>query len=86
MPHMGGAKSNATSDLRSPVERSSPTYRATQVLFLPSPQSRSEITPWHKAGRKNCLTLLALARHAQGHSLEPSPEEAAQFICGSLDS
>jgi hypothetical protein len=45
-----------------------------------------EITPWHKAGKRNCLTLLALARHAQGYSHEPSPKEAAQSTCGSHDS
>ena len=86
VPHMGGAKSNVASDWRSWVERASPTYRATQVPFFPSQQSWSEITPWHKADERNSSTLPALARHAQGHSLEPSPEEAAQSICGSHDS
>jgi hypothetical protein len=59
MPHTGGAKSNAASKERSQVERSSPIYSATQVPLVPSHESWSEITPWHKAGGRNSLTLPA---------------------------
>ena len=84
--HTGGAESYAASDWRSRVEKSSPTYRATHAPFFPFMQPRYEITPWHIAGGRNCSTPLAPTRHAQGHSLKPSLEEAAQSRCGSHDS
>jgi hypothetical protein len=34
VPRIGGEKSNAVSTRKSQVERSSPTYRATEVLFF----------------------------------------------------
>ena len=86
VPRTGGAQLDAASARRSRVERSSPAYRATQVPLFPSPERRSEISPWHKASGRKSSTLPALARHAQGHSLGPSLEEAAQSICGSHDS
>jgi hypothetical protein len=36
VPHTGDAKSNAASDGKSQVERSSPTYIVTSVPFFPS--------------------------------------------------
>ena len=86
VPHTGGAQSNVASTRSRRVERSSPTYRATRVPLFPSHQWRSERAPWHKASGISSSTLLALARHAPGYSLEPSLEEAAQSICGSHDS
>ena len=86
VPHSGGAKSNVASTRKSQVEKSSPTYRATRVPFFPTPQPLSEISPWHKAGGRKSSTLPAPSRHAQGHSHEPSMEEATQSICGSHDS
>jgi hypothetical protein len=58
----------------------------TRVPFFPSPQPWSEIILLHKAGGRNSSTLQTLARHAQGHSVEPSPEEFVQSICGNHDS
>jgi hypothetical protein len=62
------------------VEISSQAYIVTRVSIFPSLQSRSEITLLHKTGGRNSSTLKALARHAQGHSLEPSQEESVQSI------
>jgi hypothetical protein len=68
------------------VEISSQAYTLTRVTIFPSLQSWSEITLLHKADGRNSSTLKALARHAQGHSLELSQEESVQSICGSHDS
>jgi hypothetical protein len=68
------------------VEISSQAYTVTRVPIFPSLQPWSEITIFHKADGRNSSTLKAIARHAQGHSLEPSLEESVQSICGSHDS
>jgi hypothetical protein len=64
------------------VEISSQAYTSNTCANLSkSIQPWSEITLLHKADGRNNSTLKALARHAQGHSLEPSQEESVQSIC-----